>query len=585
MIRKFHTLILLVLTTALLSAQSAAGQTAVATFGGRITDENGPIEGVTVVAIHQQTNAQYYATTDRGGWWQLLDVLPGGPYTLRIHYFGYDPLTVRNLFTYAGQNTRVDADLEEKSYRVQVDEAATSMRVGPELGGGIVPVSPLGYDLVSQRIYTPVTFDVRQESPLVGTTQQWVAPTGASRFHGTAYGFYGGTIYPGEDAPSVMPGTTRHLGVGGLNVATPLGNEDYQLFAGLQYGGLSGRSGLDALSGAARFDARLSNRFRLDLSGGRLADGVYPETWAATGLTMSMLDGAGSMRLQTGWYDTGLARQMLTSDDFTFAAGRHRLLAGVQFSYQQFPTADSTSTHGDIYVQDVVRLGRKITLQGGIRFSFPFAFSPRLSLYYDLLGNGKLVLRMGTAVYGRHGEGTVWKNLVAFDTRLPLDFRLTLEGVYGQSWRRAFYISSHNVLESHYELTARLERPFADRAWALASYTHSDGSVRDRICAGFSYKMPWSQRAATSLSALYTGTSLIDDLSPASLSWDHAVEARLSQDIVFPAGSRDHTLQLTGYCRYAPSGLTSSVIPGSTSSVIPGSTRNLSFLVGLRYIL
>ena len=54
-------------------------QTAAAGLGGRIVDENGPIEGVTVVAIHAQTNAQFYATTDAGGWWQLLDVLPGGP--------------------------------------------------------------------------------------------------------------------------------------------------------------------------------------------------------------------------------------------------------------------------------------------------------------------------------------------------------------------------------------------------------------------------------------------------------------------------------------------------------------------------
>ena len=513
-------------------------QTGTASIGGRITDENGPIEGVTVVAIHQQTNAQYSTSTDKGGWWQLPDVLPGGPYTLRVHYFGYDPMTVRNLFTYTGQNTVVDVDLEARSTQVRTDEAATSLKIGPELGGGTVPVSPLGFDLVSQRIYTPVSFDVRRESPLYGTAQQWTTPTGASRFHASAYGF-----------ASVTPGLT-----GGLTLATPLWNQDYQLFGGLQYSGLGGHSGLDALSGAARLDARLNERFRLDVSGGRLDD-TTGEKWVATGLTASLSEQL-SMRLQTGWYGTAVSSQMLTSDDFTFALGRHRMLAGVQFSHEHFQVGDSTSTHGDIYVQDAIRLGRRLTLLAGLRFTFPFAFSPRLSVNYDMLGDGRLVLRAGTAVYGVHGEGTIWKNLTAFDLRLPGQFYLTLEGIYGQAWRRAFYISTRNVLDSHYALTARLERPLANRFWALASYTRSDGSMTDRIMGGFSYKAVYLGRQATMLSVLYDGYSYMDELSPASLSWNHAVEARLSQDIGFLAAGRDHVVQLTGYLRTDLSGST-----------------------------
>lgn len=561
MIRRICTIILL-----LLAALPIAAQTGTASLGGRVTDENGPIEGVTVVAIHQQTNAQYYTTTGHGGWWQLLDVLPGGPYTLRIHYFGYDPLTVRNVFTYAGQNTVVDADLEAKTSYVHVDEAATSLRMGPELGGGTVPVSPLGFDLVSQRIYTPVTFDVRQTSPLAGVSEQWMAPTGSSRFHGAAYGF-----------ASITPGSSGDLhGLGGLNISTPLGNQDYQLFGGLQYGGTDGLRGINTLSGAARFDARLSERFRLDLSGGRLAANVAGtdhfggENWATAGLTASFNEQL-SMRLQTGWYTTSASRQMLTSDDFTFAAGRHRVLAGVQFSYQNFILADSTSTHGDIYVQDAIRLGRRLTLQAGVRFTFPFAFSPRLSVYYDALGNGRLVLRAGTAVYGVHGEGTVWKNLAAIDTRLPLDFKLTLEGIYGQAWRRAFYISSRNVLNSHYALTARLERPFAKRAWALASYTRSDGWVRDRVMGGFSYQAEYARHFATMLAVFYDGQhvdeSLLSSMYPAQemFVWHHLLEVRLSQDFFFQTGSREHRFQLTGYYRRAAS--------------------SSQLLFGLRYIL
>ena len=540
---------------ALLATLPAAGQTGTATLGGRITGENGPIEGVTVVAIHQQTNAQYYATTNRGGWYQLLDVLPGGPYTVRIHYFGFDPLTVRAVFAYAGQNTVVDADLEARTTRVHTDAAATSLRLGPELGGGTVPVSPLGYDLVNQRILTPVSFDVRQESPLAGVSEQWMLPTGSNRFHGSAYGFYG---------QNVMPASTGHL-IAGATVATPLWSQDYELFGGAQYDAYG-------LSAAGRFDGRLNASNRFGLTGGHLSYASGSQSWAGGDWFSTLGDGAASNRAQARWSSDPSVRQLLVADDFTLAAGRNRLLAGVQFAHRNFLLADSTASQVDIYVQDALRLGQRMTLLAGVRFSVPFAFSPRLSLYYDVTGKGSVVLRVGTAVYGRHGEGTVWKNLAAIDMRLPAKFYLTLEGIYGQSWRRAFYISTRNIMDSHYAVTARLERPLSDRFWSLASYTRSDGSVQDRIMGGFSYKAEYLRHFGTQLSVLYDGGSIIDDQSPASISWSHGFEARLSQDFSFQAAGRDHTLQLTGYVRRA-------------TAVISGSTGHLEFLAGLRYIL
>lgn len=559
--RLFSTLIL-----ATLLALPAAAQMTTATMGGRIVDENGPLEGVTVVVIHQPTNAQYHATTGRGGWYQLLDVLPGGPYTVRIHYFSYKPLTVRNLYAYAGQHTVVDADLEAGTTDVRVDEAATSLRIGASLGGGAVPVSPLGFDLVSQEIYTPVPFDVRQEATLDGAGRVRMTPTGSKRFHGSAYGYYGAASSAvSRPASSVMPGLTGHLG---LTLAAPLGDDDYQLFAGLQYDGLSG------LDGAGRFDARLGSSNRLDVHGGRL-DGS--DAWAAAGLTTGLRDGLASNRAQAGWYAAAAGRHVVVTDDFTVAAGRHRLLAGAQFARGEvFSSAgmqsDSSFTRFDFYVQDAVRMGRRMTLQAGLRFSFPFSFSPRLSLHYDLLGNGTLMLRAGTAVYGVHGEGTVWKNLAAVDTRLPGSFYLTLEGIYGQSWRRPFYISSRNILDSRYALTARLERPLADRFWALASYTRSDGLVRDRILGGLSYQAEYFGRFATAAAVLYRGhgchgPDVFSGLYPAPEKswWMHSAEVRLTQDLGFEIGGRLHTLQLTAYARRSAGGT--------------------AFLAGLKYLL
>lgn len=545
-------------------ALPAMAQVSTSSLGGRVSDGDGPLEGVTVVAIHQPTNSQYYATTDTRGWWQMLDLLPGGPYTLRIHYFGYDQLTVRELYLYIGQNTVVDADLEARTTRVVVDDAATSLRIGEGLGGGVVPVAPGTYDLVGQRVYTEVPFDVRQDAELYGATRLQVTPAGTSRFHGSLYGYYGFPLGTG------IPGQER--GLFGATVSTPIASEDFLLYGGLQYDLQGG------LMGTGRFDARFNEANRLDISGGRLSSDEY---WAMAGLSSAFLEGRASNRAQAGWYGDAASRSLAVSDNFTYVAGAQRLMAGVQFSHSAFTGLDSAATQVNVYLQDVIRLGRRVTLLAGLRFDFPFTFSPRLSLHYDILGTGKLVLRAGTAVYGRHGEGSVWKNLAAVDIGLPAAFKLSLEGVYGQSWRRLFYISTHNVLDSHYALTARLERPLANRLWAVASYTRSDGSCTDNVIGGFSYKAVYGRLFATMLSALYVGGSYIDDDSPASMSWSNSVEARLTQDFGWTIGSRDHALQLTAYARYAPA----SVNPDLTSSVTPGLTRGLTILAGLRYTL
>ena len=581
----------ILLLIALLLALPATAQVTTASIGGRISDGNGPIEGVTVVAIHQPTNAQYDATTDANGWWQLPDILPGGPYTVRIHYFGYKPLTVRNLFAYAGQHSVVDADLEAGTSDVHLDEAATSFRIGEGLGGGIAPVAPGTYDLVGQRVYTEVPFDVRQEATLDGASRLQLTPVGTNRFHGSVYGYLGASVRPpiksgvtqgaistGGDAregvmpgltSSVMPGLTGHLGA---TLSTPLASEDFLLFGGLQY------DKNDGLSGSARFDARLSSANRLDLSGIWLpGDGAG----ISTGLSTALLDGRASNRAQAGWNISSHSNTLFVSDDFTLSAGAHRLLFGVQaalgsvLNWEQAvqathhpQSADSAFTNLRFYLQEAFRMGRRLTLQAGVRFDFPFAFSPRLSVRYDLKGTGALVLRAGTAVYGVHGEGSVWKNLAAVDTRLPGKFYLTLEGIYGQSWRKPFYISTRNVLDSRYALTARLERPFADRLWAVASYTHSDGTLTDQLIGGFSYTANYLGRMATTLAVLYQGCNAVEDLSSASLSWTNAFEARLTQDLGFALAGRDHTFQLTGYFRYGP----------------PIGTGHLQFLAGLRYL-
>ena len=553
-----------------LLALPAAAQTSTASLGGRIWNSNGPVEGATVVAIHTQTNTQYYASTDSRGWYQLLDMLPGGPYTVRIHYFEYKPLTVRDLYLFVGQNSLVDADIEAGETYVRRDEAATSMRIGEALVGGEVNISPLDYNLIGQRTYTSVPFDVRQEASLYGASMLQTTPVGSNRFHGSAYGYYcpslsefsEATASPSSDILSPSQENARSTdyhspcSTVGLTLAAPLAGDDYQFFAGLQYDGAFG------LSGSGRLDARFDESNHLDITGGRIPG---TEAWGSAGLTSSLLDGHASNRLQAGWYGNADSGQFLASDDFTYSSGRQRMLFGLQFAHQNFSALDSAANRFDFYLQDAVRFGRRLTVAAGVRFCFPFTFSPRVSAYYDVLGNGSVVLRGGVAVYGRHGQSSTWKNLAAVDVRLPADFIFSVEGVYAQEWERLFIISSRNRLQTYHELTARLERYFADNLWAVASYSLNDGIFSNKVVGGFSYKADYLGRFATSFSFLYRGYSFVDNESPASFSWMNNLEVRVSQDIGFTAVGRDHCLQLTAYA--------------------VRSAQGTQFLAGLHYLL
>ena len=508
---------------ALLIALPAGAQVTTASLGGRIVDDNGPIEGVTVVVINQVTNAQYYATTGRGGWYQLFDIVPGGPFTVRIHYFGYDPLTVRGLYLYPGQNQVVDADLEAGETHVRCDEATTSMRLGEVSGnpmeGGDVAFSPLSCTILGQRVYFDVPFDVRQESTFDKTEMTELVSTGSSSFHASALGLYGTDGF-----------------IGNATVSTPLGSEDYQLFAGLQYGTSGG------FEGAGRFDARFNESNRMDMSGGHYAG----KNWVDGGLT-SAVGGSASNRVQASWYAEGQERDLRFSDDFSYTLGAQQMLFGVRAGRWSDSMLDTAAAHVDFYAQDIIRFGRRLTVQAGLRFRFPFAFSPRASAYYDILGNGKVVLRAGTAVYGRPGAST-WKNLGAVDVALPLDFTLSVEATYSQLIKQLFYIKQGNVAASEYAFTAKLERPLLQHAWATVCYTRSDGPITDRLIGGFYYKKAYGGgRFATTAALLYEGGSLVDNESPASFTWVSDFQARLSQDFVFPAGGRDHILQLIAY--------------------------------------
>ncbi len=535
----------------LLAAVSLRAQVTTSSISGRIYDQDGPVEGATVVAVNSSTGMQYSVTTGRSGFFNLLNIQPGGPYVVRVIHFSYDPVTVRGVWAYVGENTAIDADLDAGTSYVRTDGAASRTRLSGAsdgLPGGVAPagrrltdmpgylpqkldmdVIPLWLESIGQMSATAVPFDVRESADISSASVLTIAPSGGKSFRLSAFDFY--------TMQQVPDGNSGNLA--GYAFGTPAGDGDFQIFNSAVYesGGPDGRSTFSAL---ARADWRIDGSNSLDATVAKLGGGF----WGSADLVSGVGDGFGSNSARINALSAGGVSNISVMDDFTVAAGRNRFTAGAGFLH--YGAADTASNSGVVYVQDEVSLSRKFKVQAGLRFGLPLEFSPRFSFNYDFAGNGRTVLRGGTAIYGWTARPSVWKNLLALDFGLPASFKFSIEGIYGQQWAKLLVMSSRNVLDSYYAFTARLERPMTDNLYALAAYTRASKYCQDRAQAGFTWRSDWSSHASTSAAVLYNGWRLIlpEAGTPEDGIWSSSLMARVSQDIIFGSGTLRHCLGL-----------------------------------------
>jgi len=130
---KKHFYILLIVCW-ILSA-SLYSQVTTSTISGTVRDyTKTTIPGATVVAIHIPTGAQYGASTDEGGRFRLAGLKPGGPYTVRVSFIGFQNDSVSNLFLDLGSPTTIDFKLREENF--QLEEVTVVSEKDPLFDGG-----------------------------------------------------------------------------------------------------------------------------------------------------------------------------------------------------------------------------------------------------------------------------------------------------------------------------------------------------------------------------------------------------------------------------------------------------------------
>lgn len=85
---KKNTQILLFIVV-LLGTTGMVAQVTSSSMSGRVTDENGPILGATVIATHTPSGSVYGTTTNMEGRYNLPGMRVGGPYTVEVSFIGY----------------------------------------------------------------------------------------------------------------------------------------------------------------------------------------------------------------------------------------------------------------------------------------------------------------------------------------------------------------------------------------------------------------------------------------------------------------------------------------------------------------
>ncbi len=109
----FLAIVLLLFTLAGFAQVTSSGMT------GKVIDQKGEaIPGAVVLATHVSTETKYPTSTDADGKYHLVNMNPGGPYTIKVTYLGYADYVQDNISVSLGENLRFDIKLNESSQQL-----------------------------------------------------------------------------------------------------------------------------------------------------------------------------------------------------------------------------------------------------------------------------------------------------------------------------------------------------------------------------------------------------------------------------------------------------------------------------------
>ena len=101
---------------AMIASISLMAQVTTSSISGKITDSNkATLPGATIVATHTPSGSQYYAVADANGTYRLLNIRPGGPYTIDVRMVGFQTVKQEGITATLGETKILNVRLKEEA--------------------------------------------------------------------------------------------------------------------------------------------------------------------------------------------------------------------------------------------------------------------------------------------------------------------------------------------------------------------------------------------------------------------------------------------------------------------------------------
>ena len=243
---------LLTFFVAMIASISLMAQVTTSSISGKITDSNkSTLPGATIVATHTPSGSQYYAVADANGTYRLLNIRPGGPYTIEVRMVGFQTVKQEGVTATLGETKILNVRLSEEAVglgEVAVVAEAISNGMDSDRAGATTAIS-------NEQITTLPTIsrslnDVLALTPQAATTSNGLAIGGGNyrssyvTVDGAAFNnaFGIGGNLPAGGSPisldaieamtiNVTPFDVRHSGFtgGAINAVTKSGTNNWHV--------------------------------------------------------------------------------------------------------------------------------------------------------------------------------------------------------------------------------------------------------------------------------------------------------------------------------------------------------------------
>ncbi len=153
----------------LLFSTAINAQVTTSALSGKISSNNEPIIGATVIATHTPSGTTYGAVSNEKGRYFIQGMRVGGPYTIVISYIGYSKVEFTDVYLALGETSTINALLKESSQ--QLNEVVVTTKAGVKSAAGGAASNFNSKQIANTPTVDRNIYDIAKMSPLVASSK------------------------------------------------------------------------------------------------------------------------------------------------------------------------------------------------------------------------------------------------------------------------------------------------------------------------------------------------------------------------------------------------------------------------------